>query len=106
MNSEDKIQYLGQELLNRGFSDWFRVMFNKIENSPFIVDDIHHSLFDIFDDIVEGKESRVTINLPPRSGKTTIASYFVAYGITVNPTIVKNIIFIDADNHCKKIYIS
>lgn len=85
MNSEDKIQYLGQELLNRGFSDWFRVMFNKIENSPFIVDDIHHSLFDIFDDIVGGKESRVTINLPPRAGKTTIASYFVAYGITVNP---------------------
>ena len=85
MNDEDKLEGLGHRLIERGFSAWFRFMFNKIENTPFVVDKIHHSLFEIFDDIVAGKENRVTVNLPPRAGKSTIASYLLAYGFTINP---------------------
>lgn len=85
MNNDEQMQYLGQTLLKRGFSDWFRFMFNKIENRPFTVDLIHNSLFDIANNIIEGYENRVCLNLPPRSGKTTLAKYILSYGITVNP---------------------
>ena len=85
MNDDDTLKLLGRELLNRGFNSWFRFMFNKIEGHPFIVDLIHKDLFEIFDDIVEGEEKRVNINLPPRSGKTTLGRYLLSYGITVNP---------------------
>lgn len=85
MNNDEQMQYLGQTLLKRGFSDWFRFMFNKIEGRPFTIDLIHNSLFDIFNKIVNLEEKRTCINLPPRSGKTTLAEYVLAYGITLNP---------------------
>lgn len=85
MNNDEQMQYLGQVLLKRGFSDWFRFLFNKIENRPFTVDLIHNSIFENFRNILSLRENRVCVNLPPRAGKTTLAEYLLAYGITVNP---------------------
>ena len=109
MNNDEQMQYLGQLLLKRGFSDWFRFLFNKIEGRPFTVDLIHQSLFDIVEDIIGGKETRVNLNLPPRAGKTTLASYMLVYGLTVNPksnfiyTSYSQSLLADIANHVRDI---
>lgn len=77
--------YIGQVLLQRGFRDWFLYMFRLIKGTNFIVDTIHENLFKEFQDIYDLKDLRVNLNEPPRSGKTTLASFFVVYGITKNP---------------------
>lgn len=78
-------EYLGYELLNRGFETWFRYMFRIIEGTPFIVEPIHHDLFKAFQDIYDGKITRINVNIPPRAGKTTLGKYWQAYCITKNP---------------------
>ncbi len=79
------IEYLGQELLKEGFEVWFRYMFRVVEQRDFIVEPIHPDLFKTFDDIVKGKSIRQNINIPPRSAKTTLAKYLIAYALTINP---------------------
>lgn len=78
-------QYLGKVLLDKGFEKWFRYLFRVINNKPFIVEPIHHDLFQMFQDIYDGKEKRTNICMPPRSGKTTLNEWFVIYCITKNP---------------------
>lgn len=78
-------EYLGQELLKQGFEIWFRYMFRILEQKPFIMEEIHQGLFKAFDDIFNLKVIRENINIPPRSGKTTLAEYFLTYIITLNP---------------------
>lgn len=78
-------EYLGHELLNRGFETWFRYMFRVIEGAPFIVEPIHHDLFEAFEDIYDGEITRENVNIPPRAGKTTLSKYWLAYCITRNP---------------------
>lgn len=85
IDNEDKYLYFGQRLLERGFADWFRVMFKLIEERPFIVEPIHQELFDTFEKIYKQEYTRVNINLPPRSAKTTLSKYFLVYGLTKNP---------------------
>ena len=85
MDSEDKILLFGQELLKRGFGEWFRIMFKIIENRTFIVEPIHPLLFETFEEVYQQKRKRLNINLPPRSAKTTLGIYFLVYGITKNP---------------------
>lgn len=85
MDKEDRLQYMGHRLLERGFADWFKAMFKLIEDRPFIVEPIHPELFNIFQDIYNQKKIRVNINLPPRSAKTTLSKYFLVYGLTNNP---------------------
>lgn len=80
----DKRQ-LGQELLQSGFSVWFRYMFRVLEGRPFIVEPIHDDLFQTFDDIYDLKTIRQSINIPPRAGKTTLATYLCLYCITKQP---------------------
>lgn len=77
--------YIGQVLLKRGFRDWFLYMFRMIKGVSFTIDPIHEYLFKEFQDIYEQKDIRVNLNEPPRSGKTTLAEYFVVYGLTHNP---------------------
>ena len=77
--------YIGQVLLNRGFRDWFLYMFRLIKGTPFIVEPIHEKLFEEFQAIYDLKDIRVNLNEPPRSGKTTLAEFFVVYGLTRNP---------------------
>lgn len=75
----------GAQLLYEGFAVWFRYMFRVVENRQFTVEPLHPELFDLFEDIHAQVQKRVTINVPPRSAKTTLAKYFIAYSWTVNP---------------------
>ena len=77
--------YLGYELLNQGFETWVRYLFRVIEQKPFEVEVIHKDLFRYFSSVLNGDKKRVNINIPPRSGKTTLAKYFLIYALTVNP---------------------
>lgn len=78
-------EFIGQVLLQRGFKDWFLYLFKTIEGSKFIIDKIHSDMFDFFQSIIDGKNNRSVLSLPPRAGKTTLAKYFLIYGLTINP---------------------
>lgn len=89
----DKLEpeYIGQVLIQRPFKDWFLYMFRCIEGRPFIIEELHKDLFDCCQNIINLNVIRQIINLPPRSAKTTLMSYIVAYAITINPK--SNIIY-------------
>ena len=82
---------LGKYWILQGFAIWFRCLFKLVEDRPFIVEAIHHGLFDAIDKIVKGIIKRLNINLPPRAGKTTLAAYLVVFILTINPK--SNIIY-------------
>lgn len=84
-------EYLGQYWLNEGFETWFRCLFRLIEEKPFVVEPIHNGLFEYFDKIYKLDVTRLNVNVPPRSGKTTLATYLLVYALTVNPK--SNIIY-------------
>lgn len=77
--------YFGQLLHSKGFRVWTLYMFKQIEGRAFVEEDLHDGLFEVFQDIYDGQENRQNINVPPRSGKTTLARYFIAYCLAVNP---------------------
>ena len=81
----DKPKYFGQLLLNKGFRAWFKYMFYIIEGNKFIEEALHDELFGCFEDVYDQKTTRLSINVPPRSGKTTMATYFMAYCWAKNP---------------------
>lgn len=85
MDKDDKLLFMGQRLLERGFADWFKAMFKLIEDRPFVVEPIHPELFETFQKIYNQEEIRINLNLPPRSAKTTLSKYFLVWGITNNP---------------------
>jgi len=76
--------YFGQLLHKRGFKDWFLYLFRQIEGRKFIIEPIHQDLFQLFQDIYDLKTTRDNINVPPRSAKTTLAKYFIAYTLAMN----------------------
>jgi len=78
-------QYFGQLLHKRGFETWTRYMFQAIEGRKFIKEPIHQNLFDAYQSVFDLKEKRLSIAVAPRSGKTTLAKYFIAYTFAVNP---------------------
>ena len=82
---------LGKALILRGFKAWVQYMFKAIENKPFVIESIHEGLFEYFDKLYKGEVTRLNINVPPRSGKTTLAKFFLVYVLTLNPK--SNIIY-------------
>lgn len=62
-----------------------RYMFRIIEARPLVVEPIHADLFQTMEKLYAGKELRQNINVPPRSAKTTLAKYFIAYCWTISP---------------------
>ncbi len=76
--------YLGKMLLGEGFRVWFLYMFRVIEDKPFIEESLHDGLFSVFNDIYNQVIKRLNINVPPRSGKTTMAIYFIAFCLAKN----------------------
>lgn len=78
-------QYLGQVLLSKGFRIWFLYMFRVIEGNKFIEEPLHTNLFNCFDKVYNQELIRLILNLPPRSGKTTLIKYFIVYSLTQNP---------------------
>ena len=81
----DKPKYFGKLLLDKGFRVWFKYMFYVIEGNKFIEEQLHGDLFGCFEGIYDQTENRININIPPRSGKTTMATYFMAYCWAKNP---------------------
>jgi len=84
-------EYIGQVALELGFKGWFLYMFQSIEGHPFICEPIHEKLFEYVEKVFSGDITRLNINVPPRSGKTTIAKYMLIYSLTINPK--SNIIY-------------
>lgn len=78
-------QLIGQILLERGFKDFFLYMFKIVENRPFIVEPIHHDLFQMVDDILNMRKIRLCCGICPRSAKTTICKWLIVYAWTINP---------------------
>ena len=74
-------EYFGKLLHKQGFRKWALYMFKQLEGRKFIEEELHDGLFQAFQDIYDLKEVRQNINVPPRSGKTTLAKYFIAYAI-------------------------
>lgn len=85
MSDEIDKGYLGYSLLKRGFRDWFLYMFRVTNNTPFVISPVHEQLFKEIQDVIDGKTTRLNINLCPRTGKTTIAKFLTVYSLTVNP---------------------
>lgn len=85
MTNDFEKEFLGQLLLAQGFEVWARYLFRVLEQKKFEVEEIHKDLFNCFVDIEQGNKKRLNINIPPRSGKTTLSKYFVAYTLTKNP---------------------
>ena len=78
-------QYFGQLLHKKGFATWFLYMFRVIEGRKFITEPLHPKLFQSFQNIYDLKQKRENINVCPRSAKTTLAKYFIAYTLANNP---------------------
>ena len=78
-------EYIGQVLLNKGFRTWFLYMFRMVEGTPFILEPLHDDLLQVFDDIYNQYTKRINLNLPPRSAKTSLCAYFVAFCLAKNP---------------------
>lgn len=78
-------EFIGQRLLQRGFKVWVLYMFRVVEGRPFIVEPLHYKLFEAYENVYNLKTKRININVPPRSAKTTLDKYFIAYCWTINP---------------------
>ena len=78
-------QYFGQLLHKQGFDRWFLYMFRLIEGRKFIKEALHPRLLGSFQDVYDFKYKRLNINVCPRSAKTTLAKYFIAYTLATNP---------------------
>lgn len=78
-------EYLGFRLLQRGFRDWFLYLFRIIDGNDFVIEKVHEDMFDQFQRVLDGLDTRINENLCPRSAKTTLAKYFVVYTMTKNP---------------------
>lgn len=78
-------QYFGQLLHKKGFETWFLYMFRLIEARKFIKEPLHPKLLQAFQDVYDLQHKRLNINICPRSAKTTVARYFIAYTLATNP---------------------
>ncbi len=85
MDEKEKKQYIGETLLKQGFKIWFMYMFRVINGRAFIYEPIHDDMFALLENIHKRKTIRDILNVPPRSGKTTLAEYFIVYSYTINP---------------------
>jgi len=76
---------LGYVLINSGFEPWLRYMFRVINNTPFDCGILHKKLLNKIQDVIDGKTTRLNLNLCPRSGKTTVLTWLVVYTLTICP---------------------
>ena len=77
--------YLGQRLLERGFKTWALYMFRLLNRTPFICEPLHTEMYAQVQDVIDGKTSRLNLNMSPRTGKTTAAKLLCAYVVALNP---------------------
>jgi len=74
---------LGKVVLSQGFETWMKAMFYQIEGRIFTREPLHDKIFDTFQRVFDLDEilQYINKNLPPRSGKTITACYFIAFVI-------------------------
>lgn len=77
--------YIGQQLLQRGFRQWFLYLFRIVNRTEWKEQDVHKRMFCVLQDVIDGKLTRLNFNICPRSGKTTMAVWLVVYALTLNP---------------------
>ena len=77
--------FLGHLLLKKGFRKWFLYLFRVINGTPWVEESIHTQLFQQVQDIIDGKTNRINLNICPRSGKSTLATWLVVYALTIDP---------------------
>lgn len=85
MNNNISPSLIGSELLKRGFRDWFLYLFRIINGTPFVREPMHEKLFEQFGNVINGTDTRISINLPPRSAKTTLSIYLCIWAFLQNP---------------------
>lgn len=61
--------FIGQELLKRGFRQWFLYLFQIVNGSPWKEENIHKKMFKQLQECINGNCTRLNFNLSPRSGK-------------------------------------
>jgi predicted phage terminase large subunit-like protein len=67
------------------FQNFCRIAYKKSTGQKLIIARPHRVLIDTLQEVIDGKHTRVIINMPPRYGKTLIAvKYFIAYGLAIN----------------------
>ena len=73
--------FCGSSLLN-----FTRHFFRATRNSGFIVNDHHRKICEALEDVMDGKTTRLIINMPPRYGKSLLVVInFIAYCFSKNP---------------------
>lgn len=78
-------ELLRLELLT-DFEKYTKAMFYAQYKRPFIVSEHHKRIFAALQDVVDGKCTRLMINMPPRYGKTeTGIKSFISYCYALNP---------------------
>lgn len=76
---------LSLELLT-DMEKYTKAMFYAQYKRPFVVSKHHKIIFSALQDVIDGKCTRLIINMPPRYGKTeTGIKSFVSYGFALNP---------------------
>lgn len=81
----DAKELLRLELLT-SLEKFTKAMFRVQYNRSFIVAEHHKKIFAALQDVIDGKISRLMINMPPRYGKTeTVIKSFTSYGYALNP---------------------
>lgn len=76
---------LGYVLISSGFEPWFRYMFRVVNGTPYICEPLHQKLLAKIQDVIDGKTTRLNLNLCPRSSKTTMLIWLVVYTLTICP---------------------
>lgn len=85
-NNVDAKELLKLELLS-SLEKFQRAMFKAQYNRSFVVSRHHKLIFEALQDVVDGKCTRLIINMPPRYGKTeTVVKGFMGWGFALNPT--------------------
>ena len=71
---------------NLQFSEWFKMMFILVTQSRQLkMNKAINEILQIYDDIYNMKRFRILLNAPPRTGKSTIAQYFMLFSMIHEP---------------------
>lgn len=80
------IELLSLELLT-SLNKYTRAMFKAQYKRNFIINDHFLRIFEVLQDVVDGKITRLIINMPPRYGKTeVVVKAFISWCFALNPT--------------------
>lgn len=82
VNTRDLLQL---ELLS-SLEKFTKAIFKSQYNTSFVVSSHHKKIFEVLQDVVDGKCTRLIINLPPRYSKTeVVVKMFISWCFALNP---------------------